>query len=244
MDGDITDRGEFDRAMLARFPKARRHRKESSQGWEDTFKVGLLEVRVRVNAIVRRRKGGRPWSDKVAQLTATICGIRMAIDGSTVTLWEEKGVGWAKAMKVLDVLREELLGTVHGLGRICGRQVKKLNANIRSTRMLAEALGIEREAATPHSTADGFREAIEKITSAMWAAESPWGNVPPGNYITWGHTITGDDFQKAWEEHPLDLEALEAIEAIRKRWRPTPKGTTATTPFPANSALVGIQPIR
>jgi len=62
-DYDITDRGHFDLTVTARFPKARRTRKEARAGWEDTFKVGLLEVNIRVHVGVGGREpGARPAS--------------------------------------------------------------------------------------------------------------------------------------------------------------------------------------
>jgi hypothetical protein len=126
MDGDITDRGDFDRAVSERFPKARRSRKETKDGWEDTFDVGPLSVRIRVHD---RDDARLAWHDEAGKLTIDIRGVRTAIDGSSTSgLWQTKGVGWDEGCKALDGLREELLGIAHGLYRVC----KKPKANKRS----------------------------------------------------------------------------------------------------------------
>jgi len=117
-DGDITDRGDFDRAVQVRFPKARRHRKERNDGWEDTFRVGFLEVAIRV-CDTKKRLNRRLDVDS---MTIEVRGIRKSIDGSSTPLWHRPTVGWKQAMQALDTLREELLGVAQGLGHACGRK--------------------------------------------------------------------------------------------------------------------------
>jgi hypothetical protein len=112
----ILDRTDFDEAVAARFPSARRSRQETRTGWQDTMKVGLLEVVVRVHEVEDR---GRPWDAKVGQLDASVLASRDALDGSKTGLWSASGVGWEAAGRVLDQLREELLGLAQGLYQAC-----------------------------------------------------------------------------------------------------------------------------
>lgn len=119
--GDITNRSDFDLAVADRFPKARRHRKETENGWADTFRIGLLEIRIRVYG---RVKNSTPWGAEPGRILIEILGVREAIDGSSTVLWQTKGKGWTEACRALDNLREELLGTAHGLYRVCKRIVK------------------------------------------------------------------------------------------------------------------------
>jgi len=118
MSGSITDRGDFDRAVQARFPKARRHRKERDDGWEDTFTVGFIEVGIRV---CDTKKPPSARFD-VGSLVVEVRGIRKSIDGSSTPLWFASAVGWEDGCKVLDTLREELLGLVQALYRACGKK--------------------------------------------------------------------------------------------------------------------------
>ncbi len=115
---DITHRGDFDRAVQARFPKARRHRKENNDGWEDTFRVGFLEVAIRVCDT----KKPTPSRFDVGSLVVEVRGIRKSIDGSSTPLWFATAVGWEEGNRVLDTLREELLGLTQALGFACGRK--------------------------------------------------------------------------------------------------------------------------
>ena len=119
-DGDITDRGDFDRAVQARFPKARRHRKELPTGFEDTFRVGFVEVGIRVWDT--KLHGTPSYKPNVDGLVIEVRGIRQAVGGSSAALWRKHGSGWGEACEALDTLREELLGLSHGLSRVCGRK--------------------------------------------------------------------------------------------------------------------------
>lgn len=118
MSGSITDRGDFDRAVQARFPKARRHRKERSDGWEDTFTVGFIEVGLRV---YDTKKPASVRFD-VGSLVVEVRGIRKSIDGSSTPLWFTTATGWEEGCKALDTLREELLGLVQALYAACGKK--------------------------------------------------------------------------------------------------------------------------
>lgn len=112
---DVTHRGDFDRAMSERFPKARRTRKETDFGWRESFTVGFLDVCVSVcdRQMLSRNKRDVPFNTIRVEIRA----IRTTIDNSKVTVWMKQG-GWS----VLDDLRAELLGMAHGLGHIVGRK--------------------------------------------------------------------------------------------------------------------------
>ena len=99
-DGDITDRGDFDRAVQARFPKARRHRKELPTGFEDTFRVGFVEVGIRVWDT--KLHGTPSYKPNVDGLVIEVRGIRQAVGGSSAALWRKHGSGWVEACEALD----------------------------------------------------------------------------------------------------------------------------------------------
>lgn len=136
---DVTHRGDFDQAMAARFPKARRKREETNFGWKDSFTVGLLCVRVSV--CDRQGVSNRPSEIPFNTIRAEIRAIRTSIDNSRMTIWMQQG-GWA----VLDDLRAELLGLAHGLLHISGRTKPAPKKPDEGVEELSEFLKTDREA--------------------------------------------------------------------------------------------------
>jgi len=129
MSPSLTDRGDFDRAVSERFPNARRTRKELPTGWEDTFRVGFVEVSIRVWDT--RKTGKKPWDKDVDQMIVEVNGVRTSIDGTPARgLWRRNGDGWVGAMQALDELRETLLGLAHGLSHATGRKPRPRRKNI------------------------------------------------------------------------------------------------------------------
>lgn len=121
--GNIFERSDFDPAVDAAFPKARRTRKEHGNGWEDTFRMGLLEVSIRVyNGQGVRRRAEKPV--RGGTVVAIINGVRTSIDGSVTPLWRRQASEFEGLEKVLAELRAELLGMAHAITVISGRKKK------------------------------------------------------------------------------------------------------------------------
>lgn len=121
MNGDITDRGDFDRAVQERFPNVRRSRRESARGWADTFTVGFLEAVLRVH-------------DGEEALYLYVLGVPEDPEGKKPQLWRQRAHGWGDCMQALDDLRAKLLGTAHALFVGCRAKPKEVAEAVEEAR--------------------------------------------------------------------------------------------------------------
>lgn len=123
---DSTHRGDFDAAVQARFPKARRIRKELANGWEDTFRIWCLEVSVRsYTHKTPQRAIGKVRTPDVGTVVAEIRAVRVGVDGSVTTMWRLEEKGWGGLERLLDELRQELLGLSAGISVVAGRGARR-----------------------------------------------------------------------------------------------------------------------
>lgn len=122
---DTFERSDFDAALDAAFPKARRTRRELGDGWIDTFRLGLLEVAIAVyNGKAIPRRLGEKRRPPRGSVVAIINGVRTSIDGSVTPLWKKEGFGLDGLKLVLAELRAELLGLAHAIMVTTGRKQK------------------------------------------------------------------------------------------------------------------------
>lgn len=110
-------RPEFDHELLARLPGAKPTRKERADGWEDTLRINILTISIRVWT----KGSGRGFARKTSgTVRAEIRSVRVAVDGSETLTWASQDRHHQGLVLVLDALKVQLNTVAAGLTHLCG----------------------------------------------------------------------------------------------------------------------------
>ena len=95
-------RPEFDHELLARLPGAKPTRKERADGWEDTLRINILTISIRVWT----KGSGLGFARKTSgTVRAEIRSVRVAVDGSETLTWASQDRHHQGLVLVLDALK-------------------------------------------------------------------------------------------------------------------------------------------